>query len=114
MNATYNITEKTGYTHARISSFEGARTFQDNRFRLDKAAVVAEANSIIRDAHIRLPEIGDDYSDEGEITGMPSSPNLVCKPNWNDLPKKQSDNLQREKLKKAALRLSEKRANEGV
>ena len=67
MNTTYNIKEKTGYTRTRISSFEGARTFQDNRFRLDKAAVIAEANSIIREAHIRLPEIGDDYSDEEEI-----------------------------------------------
>ncbi len=74
MNATYNVTEKTGYTCTRISSsFEEAGTFQDNRFRLDKATVVTEANSIIRDAHIRylhaigLPEIGDDYSDDEEI-----------------------------------------------
>jgi hypothetical protein len=74
MSTTYNITEKTGYTHAHIpSSFEEARTFQDDRFRLDKTAAVAEANFIIRDAHTRyfrtigLPEIGDDYSDEEEL-----------------------------------------------
>ncbi len=74
MSTTYNITEKTGYTRARISSlFEEARTFQDNLFRLDRAAAVAEANSIIRDAYTKylhatgLPEIGDDYSDEEEL-----------------------------------------------
>src|SRR5260370_17883609 len=74
MSTTYNITEKTGYTYARMpSSFEEARTFQDDRFRLDKTAAVAEANFIIRDAHTRyfrtigLPEIGDDYSDEEQL-----------------------------------------------
>src|SRR5712691_10996347 len=73
MSPNYNITEKTGYTRAPISFlFEEARTFQDDRFRLDKAAAVAEASSIIRDGHagyfrtVGLPEIGDDYSDEEE------------------------------------------------
>ena len=71
MSTTYTITEKTGYTRARTSSsFEEAGTFQDNHFRLDKVAVVAEANSILRDTHIRyfhrigMPEIDNDYSDE--------------------------------------------------
>lgn len=74
MSATVIITEKTGYTRARISSpFEEARTFQDNCYRLDKVAAVAEASSIILDAHadylhsIALPEIGYDYSDDEEL-----------------------------------------------
>ncbi len=74
MSTTYNITEKTGYTYARMpSSFEEARTFQDNLFRLNKTAAVAEANFIIQDAYTKylhatgLPEIGDDYSDEEEL-----------------------------------------------
>lgn len=73
-----NITEKTGYTHTRVSSsFEGVRTFQHDRFKLDKAttaaAVVAEATYIIQDSHTnflratRLPEIGDDYTPEEEL-----------------------------------------------
>ena len=42
-------------------------------FTLDKAATAAEANSIIREVHMRylcaitLPEIGDDYTDEEEL-----------------------------------------------
>src|SRR5260370_42191886 len=74
MSTTYTITEKTGYTHARTSSsFEEARTFQDNHFRLDKGAVVAEANSIFRDAHmsyfhrIGMPEIDNHYRDKEEM-----------------------------------------------
>jgi len=74
MNTSYNITEKTGYTRARISSsFEEARTFQNDRFRLDKASAVTKANSTIREAHTRylhalgLPEIGNDYTDEEEL-----------------------------------------------
>lgn len=73
MNATYNITGKTGYTHILKSSFRGTGTFQNNRFRLEKVAAVAEATSIIREAHmvylrtLALPEIGDDYSDEEEL-----------------------------------------------
>lgn len=74
MSTTYTITEKTGYTRARTSSsFKETRTFQDNHFRLDKVAVVAEANSIFRDAHMRyfhgigMPEIDNDYSDEEEL-----------------------------------------------
>lgn len=74
MSDTYNITGKTGYTTTRLSpSFKEAKTFEDNRFRLNKAAVVAEAKPIIQDAHLRylrtvgLPAIGDDYSDEEEL-----------------------------------------------
>ena len=74
MNTTYNIKEKTGYTPTRVSySFEEAKTFEDNRFRLNKAAVVAEAKSIIQDADFRylramgLPQIDSDYCEEEEL-----------------------------------------------
>ena len=73
MSITYTIMEKTGYTYAPTSSFGEVGTFQENRFRLDKVAVVAEANSILRDTlvkylhRIELPEIGDDYSEEEEL-----------------------------------------------
>lgn len=53
MNATYTVTEKTGCTYIHNSSFEGTGTFQNNRYRLDKAAVVAEAESYIKDDWFR-------------------------------------------------------------
>ena len=74
MNATYPITKKTGYACAHIASSSAeASTFHTSRMRLDKVAVGAEAESIMRDAHanylhsIALPRIGDDYSDDEEL-----------------------------------------------
>jgi hypothetical protein len=66
MSATYNITEKTGYTRARIfSSFEEASTFHSNCVVLDKAAAVAEAEAILNEKWIRAHyEIGPEKTHE--------------------------------------------------
>ena len=51
MSATFIIGEKTGNAFARIRlSSEEASTFHANRITLAKAAAVAEADSIVRDA----------------------------------------------------------------
>src|SRR6266446_5515226 len=119
MSATFTINEKTGYTYVHLPSTQ-ASTFHADHIVLDAKAAVAEANSVIRDAHMRylraiaLPEIGDDYTDEEELNGIPCSLNLMCKLDWTDLPKKRSGNLQREKQKKVVLRLSEKCTDERI
>ena len=78
MNATFPI-KKAGYAGDYTSSLSGeASTFQDIRYRLDKTAVVAEANVILREGHMRyllmtgltvigLLVNGDAYSDEEEL-----------------------------------------------
>ncbi|SRR6266436_3494251 len=72
MSATFTINEKTGYTYVHLPSTQ-ASTFHADHIVLDAKAAVAEANSVIRDAHMRylraiaLPEIGDDYTDEEEL-----------------------------------------------
>ena len=55
MSATFTIYEKSGNTFARIPlSPEGASTFHSDHIMLDKAAAVAEANSIVHDAYDEL------------------------------------------------------------
>jgi hypothetical protein len=68
------VVYEAGKTFARLPLPPApASTFNSDRIALDTAAAVAEANSIIRDAHMRylraivLPEIGDDYTDEEEL-----------------------------------------------
>lgn len=70
MSATFAIDEKTGRAYARIPlSSAKASTFHSDSIKM---AAVAEATSLIREAHmiylhtLTLPEIGDDYSDEEE------------------------------------------------
>lgn len=74
MSATFFIDAKASKAYAHIPvSPQGASTIHSNYIMLDKAAAIAEANSIIRDAYMRylhaisLPEIGDDYTDEEEL-----------------------------------------------
>lgn len=74
MSATYTIDQKTGRTLFYVSYPSASTgTFHAGHITLDATAAVAEANSIIRDAHKRylhmlgLPEIGDDYTDEEEL-----------------------------------------------
>lgn len=51
MSATFPIDKKTGNAFTRILlSSERASTFHSDHITLDKAAVVAEADSIVRDA----------------------------------------------------------------
>lgn len=55
MSATFIIDEKTGKPYARVFlSSEYASTFHSDHIKLDKVAVVAEANSIVRDAYDEL------------------------------------------------------------
>ena len=55
MSATFIIDEKTGKAYARVLlSSERASTFHSDHIMLDKAAAVAEANSIVRDAYDEL------------------------------------------------------------
>ena len=55
MSATFIIDEKTGKPYARVLlSSEHASTFHSDHIKLDKVAVVAEANSIVRDAYDEL------------------------------------------------------------
>src|SRR6266496_1899076 len=52
MSATFIIDEKTGKAYARVLlSSERASTFHSDHIMLDKAAAVAEANSLVRDAY---------------------------------------------------------------
>jgi hypothetical protein len=74
MSATFTIKEKTGYVYGYVYlPSTQASTFHADHIVLDAKAVVAEVNSIIRDALMRylcaiaLPEIGDDYTDEEEL-----------------------------------------------
>ncbi len=55
MSATFIIDEKTGKPYARVLlPSEHASTFHSDHIKLDKVAVVAEANSIVRDAYDEL------------------------------------------------------------
>ena len=55
MSATFIIDEKTGKPYARVLlSSEHASTFHSDHIKLDKVAVVAEANSIVHDAYDEL------------------------------------------------------------
>jgi hypothetical protein len=55
MSATFIIDEKTGKPYARVLlSSEHASTFHSDYIKLDKVAVVAKANSIVRDAYDEL------------------------------------------------------------
>lgn len=54
MNATYKISEKTGYTDARIPSFKEANTFHASRMRLDNGATVAQAIAIVKEDNVRF------------------------------------------------------------
>lgn len=74
MSATFTITEKTGYAYGHVHlPPKQASTFHADYLVLGAKAAVSEANSIIRDTHMRylraiaLPEIGDDYTDEEEL-----------------------------------------------
>ena len=74
MSATFTITEKTGYAYGFVHlPSTQASTFHADHMVLDLKAAVAEANSIIRNAHmsylrsIALPKISDDYTDEEEL-----------------------------------------------
>ncbi len=74
MSATFVIDAKTGEAYTYVPfPLERASTIHSNHITLDKAAAVAEANSIVRNAHIRYlcpilrPEISDDYTDEEEL-----------------------------------------------
>ncbi len=50
MSATFIIDEKTGKAYARVLlSSERASTFHSDHIMLDKAAAVAEANSLVRE-----------------------------------------------------------------
>ena len=74
MSATFTVTEKAGHVYGYIYlPSTQTSTFHADHIVLDAKAVVAEANSTIRDAHMRYlraiapPEIGDDYTDEEEL-----------------------------------------------
>jgi len=55
MSATFIIDEKTGQAYARVLlSSERASTFHSDHIMLDKAAAVAEANSIVSDTNDEL------------------------------------------------------------
>lgn len=70
---TISVNEKTGYTYVYIYlPFGQTSTFHSDRIVLDKKAAIAEADSIIRDAHMRnlhtisSIEFDSDYTDEEE------------------------------------------------
>ncbi len=55
MSATFAIDEKTGKAYARIPlSSELASTFHSDHITLNKAAAVAEASTVVRDAYDEL------------------------------------------------------------
>jgi hypothetical protein len=73
MNATCTINE-TSSTHVYVPFlFKQASTFHNDYILVDSKSVVAEANSIIQDDHMRylceiaLREMSDDYTDEEEL-----------------------------------------------
>ena len=73
MNTTFTINE-TSSTHVYVySPLKQASTFHNNYILLDSKSVVAEANFIIQDDHMRylceiaLREISDDGTEEEEL-----------------------------------------------
>jgi hypothetical protein len=82
MSPTYTITGKAGYTHTLpSSSFEGARTFQNDRFRLDKVAAIAEPvmeEDLIRAYHALVPKrtLEEEEAEEREWDSIVSQPHV--------------------------------------
>jgi transposase InsO family protein len=80
MRMTIHITEKTGYTRIPYS-FEVARTFQDNRFKLDKVSVIARSiieEDLIRAYHAHVPKrtLEEEEAEEREWDSIVSQPHV--------------------------------------
>ena len=74
MSATFTFKEKTGYTYGYIPLPSAqASTFHADHIVLDAKTAGAEANSVIREAHMRyldaitVPELDDDWTEEEEL-----------------------------------------------